>query len=137
MQTGEQRFALIAMELTVGEVVWRRDDLATPPWSHVPFRVVDGSVPLAIEYPQPGVPNEPRSRCGFAFVDVETGATRDMIPDIVPARSRARINGDVGVWPDTVVIGTGTSIQAFRRVSGLPGTLEQPKREDEQRLITP
>ena len=54
------------------------------------------------------------------MIDAETGATRATIPDIVPPRSRSRINGDVAVWPDAIVFGTSTGIQAYRLAPMVP-----------------
>jgi len=121
MQTGEQRIAIMALDLSDGGAeLWRRDDLATPAWASVPFGVIDGAIPAVVEYAQPGIPNEARVRYGFAMIDAETGATRATIPDIVPPRSRSRINGDVAVWPDAIVFGTSTGIQAYRLAPMVP-----------------
>jgi outer membrane protein assembly factor BamB len=112
MLSGQRQPALIALDLATGGEVWRRNNLAMQTWSNAPLQVYKGIAPAVVMYEQPAA-GQLKDRTGVALFDVHTGEIRAIVRDVLPPRSRARINGEIGVWDRAIIVGTTLGIQAY------------------------
>lgn len=103
---------LAALDVSTGEELWRRDDLAAGADAMIRLDVVDGGLPVLVEIAGHG--RNRRTRSGLAIVDVRTGANRGELIDLELTRSRVQFSGDLVLAPGAVIIGTKTGVEAYR-----------------------
>ncbi len=119
-QTGERRPMLVAIDITSGEELWRRTDLSVTPGMSIPLQMVDGGIPLVVEYQRVSASAaglDPRC-VGIAMVDAKTGVNRYLAAELVAPRIQHRPNGDFDVWPGVMIVGTGGGVMAYRTMEG-------------------
>ena len=102
---------LAALDVSTGEELWRRTDLAADAHALLRLDVVDGALPVLLEIAGQG---RNQRRAGLAIVDVRTGANRGEVVDLQLARSRVTFSGDLVLAPGAVIIGITKGVEAYR-----------------------
>lgn len=117
-QTGERRPMLVAIDLISGEELWRRTDLTISAGMSIPLQLMDGGIPLVVEYQRVSASAaglDPRC-IGIAMVDAKTGANRYLAAELIAPRVQNRPNGDFDLWPGVMIVGTDRGVMAYRTV---------------------
>jgi outer membrane protein assembly factor BamB len=120
---------LAAFDIATGAEVWRRRDATALMPGDAPLSIIGGVIP-AIVAPElrpsgrgadpgrtdvnpPGAAT-PRGGAAITLIDARTGADAGTAVDLNAAMQGATLNGDMGFWPNVLVIGTIKGIHAVR-----------------------
>jgi hypothetical protein len=118
-QADERRLGLVALDAETGGELWRRTDLSAMAALLTPVRDVDGGIPAFVEMTKDGS-GQDGARIGLASLDPKTGESINGVTEIVPARANVRLNGDFGIWPGGVILGTTVGVHGYRLVGDEP-----------------
>jgi outer membrane protein assembly factor BamB len=121
---------LAAFDIATGAEVWRRRDATALLPGDVPLSIIGGVIPAIVEQPRdagsgprdPGGVATPRGGATITLIDARTGADSGTPVDLNAAIQGTTLNGDMGFWPNVLVIGTIKGIHAVRVESTKPAT---------------
>ncbi|MDO8631001.1 MAG: hypothetical protein Q7R41_10960, partial [Phycisphaerales bacterium] len=121
---------LAAFDIATGAEVWRRRDATALMPGDAPLSIIGGVIPAIVEQPRtadlsprdPGGVATPRGGAAITLIDARTGADSGTPVDLNAAMQGATLNGDIGFWPNVLVIGTIKGIHGVRVETAGPAT---------------
>jgi len=101
-QTSASRISeLIAIDVATGEQLWKRGEVRALTGLSDDIRIYGGQLVAMVDY---AAPNSKLKRVGLTIIDVRTGESMGPIVDLPHVDQRTHFDGEIGVWPDTVVV---------------------------------
>ena len=98
---GMSYFELRAVDAATGEQLWKRGEIRALAGMTNELRVHGGQMVAVVDYFPPG---SKVKRVGLSVIDVRTGQSLGSIADLQQVDPRVPFDGEIGVWPDAVVV---------------------------------
>ena len=99
--SGSRQSELVAIDVATGEQLWRRNEIRALAGLSDDFAVFGGQLVAVVDYSPAG---SKVKRVGLTVIDVRTGESMGPTVDLPQVDQRMHFDGEVGVWPDTVVV---------------------------------